>query len=132
MFYGDFRQNNTSKVKIMNKTIRFFLSLIIGLINALFGAGGGLIAVPLFRRNGLSQKEAQASAISVILPLTVISTAIYLYRGYFKICDALGYIPFGIIGSMIGPSLMKKIPDKLLKKAFALFMIYSGINMIMR
>lgn len=116
----------------MNKAIRFFLSVLTGTVNALFGAGGGLIAVPLFRSDGLNQKEAQASAISVILPLTVISSVIYLFKGYMNISDVLGYIPFGMIGSLAGPLIMKKIPDKILRKLFALFMIYSGINMIMR
>ncbi len=116
----------------MNKVIKIILSTFIGFTNALFGAGGGLIAVPIFKSEGLTQKEAQASAISVILPLTIITTAIYLYRGYFNITDALGYIPFGIVGSLVGPLLIKRIPDKILRKIFALFMIYSGINMIMR
>lgn len=116
----------------MNKAIRFILSLFIGFVNALFGAGGGLVAVPLFRSDNLSQKNAQAAAISVILPLTVISTAIYIFKGYFSLEDALGYVPFGIIGSLIGPVLIKKIPDKALRKIFALFMIYSGISMFMR
>ena len=116
----------------MNKVIKIILSVFIGFTNALFGAGGGLIAVPLFKSEGLTQKQAQASAISVILPLTIITAVIYLYRGYFNITDALGYIPFGIAGSLIGPFLLKIMPDKALRKIFALFMIYSGINMIMR
>jgi uncharacterized membrane protein YfcA len=116
----------------MNKAIKIILSISVGFINALFGAGGGLVAVSLFKSEKLSQKESQATAISVILPLTIISAVIYMYKGYFHITDALGYIPFGIIGSLIGPILVKKIPDKVLRKIFALFMIYSGINMIMR
>lgn len=116
----------------MNKALRIALSVFIGFINALFGAGSGLVAVSLFKAQNLSQKESQASAISVILPLTIISTVVYMHKGYFNITDALGYIPFGIIGSFIGPIIINKIPNKLLCKTFALFMIYSGINMIMR
>ena len=116
----------------MNKVIKILLSLFIGFINALFGAGGGLVAVPLFRAQQFNQKEAQASAISVILPLTIITAAIYLFKGYLSISDALGYIPFGIVGSLIGPRLLQKIPDNILRKTFALFMIYSGFNMVMR
>lgn len=116
----------------MNKALRLILSISVGFINALFGAGGGLVAVSLFKAENLSQKESQASAISVILPLTIISAGVYMYKGYFNITDALGYIPFGIVGSLIGPMIIKKIPDKALRKIFALFMIYSGMNMIMR
>lgn len=116
----------------MNKLLKYILSFIVGLISSLFGAGGGLVAVPLFKRQGLGQKEAQASAIAVILPLCIISSAVYYYLGYFNFSDALGYIPFGIVGTFIGTAIMKKLPDKILKKIFALFMIYTGINMLMR
>lgn len=116
----------------MKKAIIYALSFIVGLINSLFGAGGGLVAVPLFRAQGLTQKEAQASAISVILPLCVISAVVYRYLGYYRLSDALGYIPFGIVGTLIGTVIMKKLPDKIMRKVFAGFMIYSGINMLMR
>ena len=127
-----FSANYHTKGEKMNNIIKIILSVFIGFTNALFGAGGGLVAVSIFKSEGLTQKQAQASAISVILPLTIITAVIYLYRGYFNITDALGYIPFGIAGSLIGPFLLKIMPDKALRKIFALFMIYSGINMIMR
>lgn len=116
----------------MNKPLRYFLSFVTGLISSLFGAGGGLVAVPLFKSSGLDQKQAQASAIAVILPLCIINASIYYFLGYFSLDDALGYIPFGIIGTLIGTALMKKLPDKILKKIFAGFMIYTGINILMR
>ncbi len=116
----------------MKKALKYTLSFTVGLINSLFGAGGGLVAVPLFKRQGLSQKEAQASAISVILPLCIISAVVYRYLGYYKLSDAFGYIPFGVVGTFIGTAIMKKIPDKILRKVFAGFMIYTGINMLMR
>lgn len=116
----------------MNKPVKYFLSCAVGLVNALFGAGGGLVAVPIFKGMGLSQKQAQASALSVILPLSVISASVYYYMGYFSIKDALGYIPFGIVGSLLGTHLIKKIPDKILRKLFSAFMIYTGIRMLTR
>lgn len=116
----------------MNKLTLSLLSALTGLVNALLGAGGGLVAVPLFKKQGLSQKQAQASAISVILPLCILSTAVYYYMGYLNFKDALGYIPFGLAGAFIGSKLLKKIPDKILKKLFSVFMIYTGIRMLMR
>lgn len=116
----------------MKKFLRYCLSFTIGLINSLFGAGGGIIAVPMLKRQNLTQKEAQASAISIILPLSIISAVVYHYLGYYKLNDAIGYIPFGIVGTLIGTVIMKKISDKILRKTFALFMIYTGINMLMR
>ena len=49
--------------------------LFIGLCNAVFGAGGGLLAVPYFRRQGLAQRDAQALSLSVTLPLSALQAA---------------------------------------------------------
>ncbi len=103
-----------------------------GLVNALFGAGGGLIAVSAFRNAGLSQKKSQASAIAVILPLCLISSTVYALKGYFSIGDALPYLPFGLLGAYLGAKLLRKTPERTLKKIFALFLIYTGIKMLTR
>ena len=45
----------------------------VGLVNGVFGAGGGMLAVPLLKKSGLDQKQSHANAVAVILPITVIS-----------------------------------------------------------
>ena len=42
-----------------------------GAANGLFGGGGGMIAVPLLRAQGLEEKRAHATAIAVILPVSL-------------------------------------------------------------
>lgn len=91
-----------------------------------------MIAVPLLKRSNLSQNEAHASAIAVILPLTFISAAMYLFKGYVAFDDVLPFVIFGIIGSIFGALILKKISAKMLKRIFAVFMIYAGIRMILR
>lgn len=91
-----------------------------------------MIAVPIIKSQGKSQKEAQACTIAVILPLCILSAAIYHIRGYYSFFDALGYIPFAFIGGLLGTVILKKIPDKVLKKIFACFMLYLGIRMLVR
>ncbi len=116
----------------MNKIKPLLLGYMTGLVNALFGAGGGIIAVYAFRSAGHSQKKSQASAIAVIMPLCLISSAVYALKGYFNIGDALPYLPFGLIGAYLGARLMRKMPDSALKRIFALFLIYTGIKMLTR
>lgn len=116
----------------MKKLKVYFAGMAIGFINALFGAGGGMIAVPLLRSMGSSQKQAQATAICVILPLTLISSAVYLKSGYVTLSQALPFLPFGVLGAIFGTTLLKKVSNSLLKKIFALFMLWAGIRMVMR
>lgn len=116
----------------MRKSSSLLSGFSVGLINALFGAGGGMIAVPVIRNKGKSQKEAQASAIAVILPLCVLSAAIYYYKGYYTFSEALKYLPFSLLGAVVGTFILKKTPDRMLKKIFSLFMLYLGVRMVIK
>ncbi len=116
-----------------NISIKTVLSGIsIGIINGLLGAGGGMIAVPLLKNLGFSQSKAQANAVAVILPISLISATMYVLRGNVSITDSLIYIPGGIIGTLIGTFILCRIPQKILKKIFAAFMIWAGIRLLSR
>lgn len=106
--------------------------VLIGAVNGLMGSGGGMLAVPLLKRCGLEQKQAHSNAVAVILPITALSAILYLIKGYAQLSDALIFIPTGIIGSLTGAFLLKKISPKWLKKLFGGFMIYAGIRLLLR
>ena len=56
-------------MKNIKKSQIVILGALIGIINGFFGGGGGMIVVPLLTEKfGFSQKQAQATAIFVILP----------------------------------------------------------------
>lgn len=111
-----------------------FLKLIcgfaIGLLNGLLGAGGGMLAVPMLKKLGLETKESHATAIAVIVPLSIISCIAYLYKGYFKLSMAYVYIPLGLIGAYLGTILLRKSPDRWVRLIFSAIIIYSGIRFI--
>ena len=61
-----------------------------GLVNGLFGGGGGMAVVPLLTRwCGLEEKKAFATCVAIIFPLCVLSAAIYLFRTGFDLLTAL-------------------------------------------
>ena len=69
----------------MSKVKRGFLSVLVGcfvgFINGFFGGGGGMIAVPtLAKFYDLEEKKAHATSIAVILPLSIASSIIYLFK----------------------------------------------------
>lgn len=52
-----------------------------GLVNGLFGGGGGMVLVPLLNGwCGLAGKQAFATCVAAILPLSAVSAAVYLLR----------------------------------------------------
>ncbi|MEG1447808.1 MAG: sulfite exporter TauE/SafE family protein [Oscillospiraceae bacterium] len=103
----------------------------IGLLNGLLGAGGGMLAVPMLKKLGLETKQAHATAIAVIVPLSIISCGTYLYKGYFKLSMAYIFIPLGLVGAFIGTVILRKVSDKWIRLLFSLLIIYSGIRFIL-
>ena len=102
----------------------------IGLCNALFGAGGGLLAVPYFKACGLDQKKAQALSLAVTLPLTALSAAVYLLRGYVTLSDAGRFWLPGLLGAAGGTLLFKRAPARVLHALFALLLCWAGVRLI--
>ena len=121
---------NLAKNKINFKAL--LLGVAVGLVNGIFGAGGGMLAVPILKRNGLEQKVAHANAVAVILPITIISAALYLIKGNVTLSDSFAYIPTGLAGSVIATFLLQKFSNTLLQKMFSGFMIYAGVRLLMR
>lgn len=115
-----------------NNLLTAAAGLAVGIVNGLLGAGGGMIAVPLLKKLGLSQKQAHANAVAVILPITVLSAVLYLIKGYVRFSDALIFIPVGLLGSLIGTYCLKKISPKWLKRIFGGFMVYAGVRLLLK
>jgi uncharacterized membrane protein YfcA len=112
----------------MSTLKKFFSGLIIGVINVLLGAGGGMLTVPLYKKMEMEQKEAQINAVATILPITIISAIIYLMNGNVKISDSYIYLIPGLIGSILGTFVIRKTSNKLLTIFFSLFMIWAGLR----
>lgn len=106
--------------------------LCIGIVNGLFGAGGGIIAVPVLESLGLEKKESHTNAVAVILPISILSGALYLLRGYVQIGDTLPYLPTGLLGAWLGTVCLKKISPLWLKKIFGIFIIYAGARLLLK
>ncbi len=106
---------------------------VVGAVNGFFGGGGGMIILPIFTMLlGFKQKTAHATAIAVILPISVISVIVYLIGNGFKAFnfDTL-FIAIGVlIGGIVGALLLKKINNKWLVKIFAVVMLVAGVKML--
>ncbi len=107
------------------------IGIITGLCNGLFGSGGGIIAVPCMEKFLKVEKhKAHASAISIILPLTIISVYYYIKNDYL-IWGLAVYVSIGgSIGGYIGARLLKNIPTDILRKIFGVFMLMAAIRMV--
>lgn len=125
--------NTTKKYKKNNfakKYTQLFYGAVCGFLNGLFGSGGGTVAVPAFEKSGTEPKEAHASSVALIFVLSIITAVVYLLNGKLDFGAALDYIPYGIIGAILGALLLGKIPDKYIRIIFGILIIASAVRML--
>lgn len=113
----------------------FFISAIVGTItgflNGLFGSGGGSIAVPCLEKfKNLEPHKAHATAISIILPLCIVSIFVYSKHTTVEFQYVLFVSIGGIIGGYIGAKFLKKISPTWLHRIFGIFMLIGAWRMI--
>lgn len=117
----------------MKRNVKHCLTgLIAGVLNGLFGAGGGVAVVPLLEHTGIPAQKAHATSIAIIAPLSLLSGFLYLQGGHVDLKQALVYLPFGVIGAVTGAFLLKKISNQWLKRIFGVVMILSAIRLFCR
>lgn len=125
--------NDISRKSRITKHIKYIaIGLITGVANGLFGSGGGTIAVPaMVHFLGADEYKAHATAISIILPLTVVSSVYYISKGYADWGLTLKVTIGGLAGGYVGARLLNVCPEKWLRRIFAIFMAAAGIRMIL-
>ena len=116
----------------MSGVKKFLSGILIGIVNVILGAGGGMLTVPLYKKMGMEQKEAQINAVATILPITFISAVIYILKGSVNISDTYIYLLPGLAGSILGTFVIKKTSNNILTVIFALFMIWAGVRLFLK
>ena len=102
-----------------------------GIINGLFGAGGGMVLVPMLIKFGkLEDKKAFSSAISIILPISLVSIFVYYTKDVFPIGDALPYLIGGLLGGTAGGLWFKNVSAGFLHKFFGLIILWGGVRLL--
>ena len=102
-----------------------------GFVNGFFGAGGGMVLVPLLIwLVGLPDKLAFSSAISIILPLCVVSLVIYGRHDMLPLSDALPYLLGGAGGGVLAGLWFQKVPAKWLHLARGALILLGGVRLL--
>ena len=115
----------------MNGLIALVVGACAGLLGALCGVGGGIVMVPAFvLLLGLSQKQAVATSLAVILPMALVATLRYSQSNlvHWKImaATALG----SVIAAYFGTDLMRDLSNLRLTRIFGVIVTLFGIKML--
>lgn len=103
-----------------------------GLVNGLFGGGGGMLFVPaLTWQHRLNDRQVFATCVAVILPICCVSAAVYILRTDFDFLFALPYLIGGLAGGWVGGKTYGKVKTVWLKRLFAAFLLYGGVRYLL-
>ena len=97
-----------------------------GVVNGLFGAGGGMILVPLLTRlTDLNEQEIFPASISIILPMCVVTLSIQSGNG-LPWDAALPYLIGSAAGGVLAGLWGRKIPTVWLHRALGVLILWGG------
>ncbi len=110
-----------------------FLVGFIAFLLAGFGLGGGVLLIPVLTEFfNFNQRAGQYFALVAYIP-AAIGVIIYNFKSnkgdFYKI---LNLVPLGLVGTLIGSFVAMIINVDFLRKIYALFLIYFGLNMIFK
>ena len=102
-----------------------------GVLAGLLGVGGGILLVPfLVLAAGMTQHEAEATSLLVILP-TALAASVTLRRrnvGDLPVALAVGLV--GAAGAAAGALLALSLPGSALRFVFAILLAVVGIRLV--
>lgn len=103
-----------------------------GILSGLMGVGGGVILVPMLSVFlGLPQHLAQGISMLVIIP-TAIAGVLHFHKDKLINYRVAGFLAAGaVFGSLLSSNFVQYIPADYLKKLFGIFVIYTGMRMIL-
>ena len=101
-----------------------------GVVNGLFGAGGGMVLVPMLGpKTGLEEHQRFSSSIAIIAPICVVSL-------FFSSAPSIGFtglLPYLLGGASGGAAAGlwgKRIPTLWLHRILGILIIWGGIRYI--
>jgi uncharacterized membrane protein YfcA len=112
--------------------ILIIIGLLAGILSGLVGVGGGILMIPLLIIFlGLTQHQAQGTALFAMLPPIGILAAINYYKEGFVKWEYAIIIAFTfVIGGYLGSKLSLSLPPQMVRRIFGVIMLLGAIKLI--
>lgn len=102
-----------------------------GAVCGIFGAGGGMILVPLLIRFcGIEPRKAFATSLAVMLPISAVSLAVLFLREGLALRESLPYAAGGVIGGIAAGFCLQKIPTRVLHRIMGALILWGGVRLL--
>jgi uncharacterized protein len=109
------------------------IGLVAGLLSGLLGVGGGIVMVPLLVLwAGYGQREAHATSLGAIVPISLAGVVTYGAAGAVRVPAAAALAVGSVAGARVGAGLLARLHERALKTLFGSFLLAVAIVMVMR
>jgi len=107
--------------------------LVVGIITGLVGVGGGFLVVPaLVLLGGLPMNQAVGTSLLVIAMKSASGFAGYLDQVSIAWGTLAVFSGVAVGGILAGSYLMRFVPQEVLKRSFAMFLIFMGVFILVQ
>ena len=112
--------------------ILIVIGLLAGILSGLVGVGGGILMIPLLIIFlGLTQHQAQGTALFAMLPPIGILAAMNYYKEGFVKWEYAAVIALAfVVGGYFGSKLSISLPTQTVRKVFGVIMLIGAIKLI--
>jgi uncharacterized membrane protein YfcA len=112
--------------------ILIVIGLLAGILSGLVGVGGGILMIPLLIIFlGLTQHQAQGTALFAMLPPIGILAAMNYYKEGFVKWEYAAVIALTfVVGGYFGSKLSISLPEQTVRKVFGVIMLIGAIKLI--
>jgi uncharacterized protein len=105
--------------------------VLVGAAAGLLGVGGGVLMVPFLTLvAGMSQHEAEATSLLVVLPTAIVASIVLHRRGVGNLWLAIRFGALGAAGGVLGALLALALPAHALRILFAVFLGAVAVRLI--
>ena len=117
-------------MKNISKTYAAAAGLAGGILNGIFGAGGGSAAVPVLELGGSDAKTSHAVSVAVIFFVSIVTALGCIFTGHAPFDTVKPLLPPGIAGAVTGAFILRRADSDILRRVFGALLIYSGGRML--
>ena len=120
-----------------------FAGVVIGILSAIFGIGGGSLTVPYLSQNGVPMRQAVGTSAACGLPIALAGAFGFIWFGHqvgtANIDGLIGFVHIGafitisilsFIMAKVGAKLAHALPAQTLKRAFGVLLMIVGVRLI--
>ena len=102
-----------------------------GAINGMFGAGAGLVLVPLIcASTKIDEKKVHATTLACVLLMCVVSSIIFVVKKQVDYKLTMWCLIGSLMGAILGTVLLQKFKNKIINLIFSCVLVLAGVLMI--